>query len=174
MTLLNAEIVRYLRLGASAPDAALSAAISRLVASAPLQPRGVWRRLSQAEAAAFGEANGAIALCGTLGAAFDAWQRQLAVLSASDAFIAQAIGTAAIEQEMDDLEAEASATLAPGESLAPRWSPGYGTRPLAWSAALLAKLDATRRLGVSMTAAQLLVPSKSVTAVCAIRPAKGI
>ena len=50
----------------------------------------------------------------------------------------------------------------------PRRSPGYGTMPLELSREILAKLDATRRIGVALTDSLLLVPSKSVTAICEI------
>lgn len=70
---------------------------------------------------------------------------------------------------MDALEAAARSALAPGETLAPRRSPGYGEMPLETSREIVAKLDATRRIGVAVTDSCLLVPSKSVTAVCAVR-----
>ena len=57
---------------------------------------------------------------------------------------------------------------AEGGKLLPRWSPGYGGRPLALSREILARLDASKRIGVSITDSELLVPSKSVTAVCEI------
>ena len=56
--------------------------------------------------------------------------------------------------------------LRTGESIRPRRSPGYGELPLELSREILTKLDATRRLGVSLTESLLLVPTKSVTALC--------
>ncbi len=107
-------------------------------------------------------------LCGTLGAAFDVWQRRLAALSGADAYFSQQIGLDAVEREMDRLEAEARASLAEGEVLKPRRSPGYGEMPLSLSREIIDKLEATRRIGVAMTDSNLLVPSKSVTAICEI------
>lgn len=124
-----------------------------LEAQAPLRPRGLWRREGER-----------ILLCGTIGAEFDAWQRRLAATSAADAFFSQQIGLAAVERVMDDLEEQARAALELGEHLLPRRSPGYGDIPLEASREILSKLDATRRLGVSLTDSLLLVPSKSVTA----------
>ena len=135
--------------------------ISELKVLAPSCRRGVWKR---------GELDGkpVIFLCGTLGAEFDAWQRRLAALSAADALFSQQIGLEAVEQVMDGLEAEAKASLSPGERLKPRWSPGYGERPLDLSRTILSALDAPKRIGVTLTESMLLAPSKSVTAVCEI------
>ena len=129
---------------------------SRLAAEAPAEAKGVWAR--------FGDR---VYLCGTLGAAFDAWQRRLAALSGADAFFSQQIGLDLVEEE------EARTSLDDGETLLPRKSPGYGDMPLSLSREIVAKLDATKRIGVAVTASDLLVPSKSVTAVCEIRGPRG-
>ena len=131
---------------------------SRLAAEAPAEAKGVWAR--------FGDR---VYLCGTLGAAFDAWQRRLAALSGADAFFSQQIGLDLVEREMDRLRT----SLDDGETLLPRKSPGYGDMPLSLSREIVAKLDATKRIGVAVTASDLLVPSKSVTAVCEIRRPRG-
>ena len=128
-----------------------------LEASAPLSPRGRWLREGEK-----------VYLCGTLGAEFDRWQRRLAATSAADGYFAQRLGLDAVEREMDRLEAEVRRSLAPGEKLLPRRSPGYGDLPLGLSRDILAKLDAARQLGVSLTDSLLLVPSKTVTAVCEV------
>ena len=139
----------------SSPDT--SERLRELEREAPISRRGKWKRLGDR-----------IYLCGTLGAEFDAWQRRLAAVSAADAYFSQQIGLDAVESVMDDLEAQARVTLEPGERMLPRWSPGYGDKPLAMSREILETLDATRLLGVSLTDSLLLVPSKSVTAVCDI------
>lgn len=126
---------------------------------APLKTRGVWVREGSR-----------VYLCGTLGAEFDAWQRHLSALSGADAYFSQQIGLEAVERGMDALEDEARASLAGGERLSTRRSPGYGDIPLAFSRDIVSKLDATRRIGVSVTDSGLLVPSKSVTAVCEVIP----
>ena len=70
---------------------------------------------------------------------------------------------------MDETEDKIRADLAPGETLVQRYSPGYGTFPLAAQRTLLAILDAPRTVGVSLTDALLMVPSKSVSAVIGVR-----
>ena len=134
-----------------------------LSAQAPICPRSVGCRGTF-------EGKDVCFLCGTVGAEFDRWQRRLSVTSAADAYFAQQLGLDAVEKEMDELEAKLRKEVeAEGKRLLPRWSPGYGGRPLALSREILTRLDAAKRIGVSITEANLLVPSKSVTAVCEIR-----
>ena len=52
--------------------------------------------------------------------------------------------------------------------LLPWKSPGYGDLPLSLSRTIISELDATKKIGVSITESDLLVPSKSVTAICEI------
>ena len=131
-----------------------------LAAAAPICPRGVACRGTL-------DGKDVCFLCGTIGAEFDRWQRRLSLTGAADALFAQQIGLDAVEKVMDELEARMRKEVEQeGRKLSPRWSPGYGGRPLALSREILAKLDATKRIGVSITETDLLVPSKSVTAVC--------
>lgn len=144
---------------ASLPEEELR--VAELRREAPLRPKGLWKRGTL-------DGQDVCFLCGTIGAEFDSWQRRLSALSAADALFSQRIGLIEVERLMDELEAEARASLAAEETLKPRWSPGYGTRPLEMSRLILDELNATKRLGVTMTASLLLAPSKSVTAVCEI------
>ena len=139
-----------------------SARRAELVREAPVAARGIWKRtLLDGHEVAF--------LCGTIGSEFDTWQRRLSTLSAADALLSQQIGLEAVEQVMDDLENEAKMKVeGEGLKLRPRRSPGYGDLPLSLSRTILAELDATRKIGVSITDNDLLVPSKSVTAICHI------
>lgn len=127
--------------------------------SAPIDRRGLWRREGDT-----------VYLCGTLGAAFDQWQRARAAVSAAEAYESQRFGLDEIEKLMDELETEARrAVEATGhERLLRRRSPGYGDLPLELSREILDRLDATRQIGVVLTASLLLVPSKSVTAICRV------
>lgn len=136
--------------------------LMELAAEAPIRPRGVFLREDDR-----------VLLCGTIGVEFDIWQRRLSALSAADALFAQQIGLEAVEREMDALEAEVRGTLAPEERLLPRRSPGYGDLPIELSCAIVAKLDATKRIGVSVNDAGLLLPTKSVTALCKITTGSG-
>ena len=132
--------------------------------SAPVEPRGVWAREGSR-----------VYLCGTIGAAFDQWQRARAAVSAAEAFSSQRLGLREVENVMNALEAEArTAVEASGrERLLPRRSPGYDELPLELSREIVSRLDATRRIGVAVTDSLLLVPAKSVTAICEVVPAPG-
>lgn len=112
-----------------------------------------------------------VLFCVTLGAAVD---RELRVLGATDApaqVIFDAAASAAIERLADAVEATVRAEAAErGLFCSWRFSPGYGDLPLSVQPRLLAVLDATRRIGVSPTASNLMVPTKSVSALVGIHP----
>ena len=140
----------------------VSARRAELEREAPIAARSTWMRtrLKGAEV---------VFLCGTIGAEFDAWQRRLSVTSAADALLSQQIGLDAVEKVMDDLESKAKDEVeVEGRKLLPRKSPGYGDLPIDLSRTILNELDAPRKIGVSITDSNLLVPSKSVTAICEI------
>ena len=144
----------------SSPEVAARRA--ELEREAPIAVRSTWKRTR------LGGAD-VVFLCGTIGAEFDAWQRRLSVLSAADALLSQRIGLDAVEAVLDGLEEEVGKKVEmEGKRLKPRRSPGYGDLPLSLSRRILEELDAPRKIGVSITESDLLVPSKSVTAVCEI------
>ena len=144
----------------SSPEVAVRRA--ELERAAPIVARSTWMRTRLGEVEV-------VFLCGTIGAEFDAWQRRLSVLSAADAFLSQQIGLEAVEKVMDGLEEEIRKEVeVEGKRLRPRRSPGYGDLPIELSRTILNELDAPRKIGVSITDSNLLVPSKSVTAICEI------
>ena len=176
MTIDRVQICRYLKLYGRKPGEALSARIDAMLAEAEkaMRPARVYLRLDDVSRL---DMRGSVSLakhlagcravylvCTTIGAGFDALQRRTAAKSASDAFVLQAIGAAAIEAWTDDTEDEIRRGLALGERIVPRYSPGYGDCSLSIQPAFLAALDATRRVGISLTGANLMVPTKSVTA----------
>ena len=181
MKIDDVQICRYLRLYGRAPGAALEERIRamREAADAVMRPVRVWRRFedvaiaggagSQSLAKHLALCHAVYLVCATIGVGFDALQRRTAVVSASDAFVLQAIGAAAVEALMDDVELEIRSELREGETLVSRYSPGYGDYPLAEQRRLLELLDAPRSVGVSLTDALVMVPTKSVSAVIGVR-----
>ena len=144
----------------SSPEVALRR--SELEREAPIAARSTWMRTRLG-------GRDVVLLCGTIGAEFDAWQRRLSVTSAADALLSQQIGLDAVEKVMDEVEEKSKAEVeVEGRKLLPRKSPGYGDLPLSLSRTIISELDATRKIGVSITDSDLLVPSKSVTAICEI------
>ena len=186
MTVDLAEIARYMRMGRTVPDGALAARVGGLRDEVIklIRPARTWRRFRiDGGAIASGGlcldiagtlarhikgCHAAYLACGTVGAEFDAFHRRVSVTSGADALIVQAIGAALIEKLMDSVEDEIRAELAESETLVERYSPGYGTFPLAAQSTLLALLDAPIKVGVSLTDTLLMVPSKSVSAIIGV------
>ena len=71
----------------------------------------------------------------------------------------------------DEAEAGIRAELNEGEHLTTRFSPGYGDAPLGLSEDIISLLNATRRIGLSMTRSLMMTPVKSVTAIVGVTDA---
>lgn len=112
-----------------------------------------------------------VVLALTLGAAID---RELRLLSHTDAaaeVMFDASATMLIERAADAVNAEVIAYAAAKDQYCSwRFSPGYGDLSLTSQPALLAALDAERKLGLTLTDTNLMVPTKSVTALIGIHP----
>ena len=102
----------------------------------------------------------------TLGAGVDRLVRGCeAVGEMADAALLQAVAGELADSLCEDVVAELARNPAvTGCTLRHRYSPGYGDCSLSIQPAFLAALDATRRVGISLTGANLMVPTKSVTA----------
>ena len=191
MTVDTSDIVRYLRMGSAEPNPALSARIDELrnLAMAEIRTAYTWKRFALSEGGILsGGQNLPVAgtlashlcgcrevylLCGTIGTGFDALLRRVSAISGADALILQAIGTAAIEGLMNSAEDEIKKELSAGESLTARYSPGYGDFPLSSQHTILNLLDASRKVGISLTDTMLMIPSKSVSAVVGVKNTTG-
>lgn len=103
----------------------------------------------------------AVIFAATLGAGVDRFIMQKECSNISEAVIAQAVAAALIEEVCDALQGEYESY--------PRVSPGYGDIPLSAQKEILKMLDATTKIGLSVTEALMLVPTKSVTAIFAIK-----
>lgn len=173
------EALRYLGVRGGA-DASLRARMEELSQelTARISPRYVWRMLDVRRedglraggiALAGRSAERMLADCGqctvlvcTLGAAFDAWLRQLQARDMASAVMLDALGSAYVEAGCDAAEREIASRF-PGMYLTDRFSPGYGDLPLEVQPELLDAAGA-RHIGVSCTPSLLLTPQKSVTA----------
>ena len=91
----------------------------------------------------------------------------------SEAVILDAAGSAAVENVCDNLCADLAEAFAP-RYLTERFSPGYGDLPLSQQIWFFRLLDMNRRLGVSLTESDLMIPQKTVTAIVGVsdRPQK--
>ena len=107
----------------------------------------------------------------TLGADVDRELRRLSLTDALEQVIFDATATALVERAADAANARIRAYAAErGAFTSWRFSPGYGDLPLSVQGAFLAALDATRQLGITLTSSNLMVPTKSVTAIVGIHP----
>lgn len=191
------EVLRYLGYAGQEVDSELLARIEDVAArcDGELEPRWVWRTFSlkpvgpdnpagvrELEGARFSLSGTSIAsylagasevalLACTLGAAAD---RRIRVLGATDP-LEQLVYDAAcsdlVEWAADAAQGEITAWATDrGLSCGRRFSPGYGDFSLSAQSSLLEVLDAPRRLGLTASRDNLLVPTKSVTAVLGLYP----
>ena len=107
----------------------------------------------------------------TLGHGVDRELRRLSLTDPLGQVIFDAASTAAVERLSDEIEAQIRVEARDrGLYCSWRFSPGYGDLPLSVQGELLARLDAERRLGITLTPSNLMVPTKSVTAIIGLHP----
>lgn len=173
---LRGEAMRYLGMRAPDPrvDAYLDAALQAIGA---VSPQHVLVAVTLQEALAlFGSrqladylagCEGAMLLAATLGTPVDRMIRRAEAIDTPYAAVLHACASAAIQAHCDALQARIP------QACRPRFSPGYGDFPLSMQRALLARTAASKRIGLYLTDACMLVPAKSMTAVLGLGPARG-
>ena len=111
----------------------------------------------------------AVLMAVTLGLASEQALRREQALSPTDGLLFDACASSLVESAANELSRiTAQRARGRGLSMGARFSPGYGDLPLDVQRAFLDALDAARTLGVSVTPGNLLVPSKSITAVAGL------
>lgn len=114
-------------------------------------------------------------MAATLGLGVDRLFHRYGKLQMTKAVILQAASTAMIEAYCNELCYRWAAEYeAKGWYLRPRYSPGYGDFSLNCQQRILDGLEAGRRLGITLTDGGLMVPTKSVTAVCGVSSEKQV
>ncbi len=111
----------------------------------------------------------AILLCATLSAGADAAIRSGSAADVLAGLVTDAMASALTEQLCDAAEQEILKQF-PDSYPTWRFSPGYGDLPLSVQGDFLAALSAEKRLGVSVSAGGMLIPTKSVTAIIGLAP----
>lgn len=104
----------------------------------------------------------ALVFAATLGTGVDRLLLRYAETVPSRSVMLDALATAAIESWCDLLQTELSLPHRP------RFSAGYGDFDLAFQRPLLDFLDTSRRIGIALTEALLMTPTKSVSAIVGI------
>ncbi len=111
----------------------------------------------------------AVLMVVTLGLRSEAQLRRASATSAVDGLLLDACASSLVESAADALcERIERWAHERGCALGARFSPGYGDLPLAVQGALVETVGAGRALGVTVTDADLLVPTKSITAVAGL------
>lgn len=145
-------------------------------------PRLVWRRIAYADGMADGlalpgedirnlltDCTEVVLFAATLGPKIDQLTRRYEVTNAADALIMDACASVAIENVCNHFEEDLCREMAEeGKYLTDRFSPGYGDLPLEIQKDLCRTLNASRRIGLTVSESMLMVPCKSVTAVIGI------
>ena len=176
----RSEILMYLR--TPHLDDALSALLDSCIREicAAAQPRTVWRMLPVAHQADRVSVGGlllsgkdialhltgceqAILLAATLSAPVDGLIRKAEISDMTRALMYDAVAGAAIESVCNSLERELKQTL-DFPYYTERFSAGYGDFPLTQQSELIRMLDAPKRIGLTVTPRNTLLPMKSVTA----------
>ncbi len=98
----------------------------------------------------------------TLGTQVDLRLKRYELTNIAKAVVFQACAAALLEEKCDDIQK----TLA--KRTRPRFSPGYGDFIMKHQLDILRLLNATKQIGLSLTDASMLIPTKSVTAVIGI------
>lgn len=105
----------------------------------------------------------------TLGLRVDHRMKRLMALSMAQAVVYQAVAATAIEAYCDEINEELRREAeAEGCFLKPRYSPGYGDLSLEYQRILLNRLQASKRIGVTLTDSLMMIPTKSVSAILGI------
>ncbi len=108
----------------------------------------------------------AIILAATIGRSADLMIKKYSVINMAKASIVQAAGASAIENYVDEVEEEIRKNAEErGFYLRPRFSPGYGDFPLECQKEVFQLLECNKRVGLTLTKGNLMMPTKSVTAV---------
>lgn len=105
-----------------------------------------------------------ILLCATLSERVDRLIRRRQLTGMAEAMMIDALASAAVEQVCDKAESEILRSF-PGMQHTWRFGLGYGDFPLKYQGTFLDILDAPKRIGVCVSPALMLTPSKSVTCV---------
>lgn len=105
----------------------------------------------------------------TLGAEVDRRLRKYEITNIAKAAVFQACSAAYLEEYCDHIQEElALEMLHEGKYLRPRFSPGYGDFSISHQKEFLQCLDASKKIGLTMTESYMLTPVKSVTAVIGV------
>jgi len=112
----------------------------------------------------------AVIFAATLGIETDLLIQKTVIGDVAKAAVMQACAAVRMEELCDRIEMAVRERVEPdGCRLRPRFSPGYGDLSLEYQKEILVILEASKKIGVTMTDSYMLTPTKSVTAFIGIR-----
>ncbi len=106
-----------------------------------------------------------VLMAATIGIGVENYIKQLQITDMAKAVIADSCATAAIESYCDEVESKIKEAY---PYITERFSPGYGDMPIEMQKTFAVLLDTPRKIGLTVTEAEVLLPRKSVTAVIGI------
>lgn len=118
----------------------------------------------------------AVLMAATLGRTVDDRLMRLEVRDLAAGVVYDTGASLLAEQVCDIFEEEIRARVEEeGRYMTGRFSPGYGDMPLTQQRKLMQALDAERRIGLTLSESGLMIPLKSITAICGTsdRPVTG-
>ena len=184
-----AEVCRYLGLGKTQPDQQMLTLIHQCVdeVAETASPKHIYRRFrishwddakietegivfpSHVLAKNLRSCDELILFAATLGIEVDILLNRYMRLQISKAVVIQAVAAALIEDYINQAQKQiASELMEEKRYLRPRFSPGYGDLPLSVQGKLLQILDAQKRIGLTLSTGDVMIPEKSVTAIIGI------
>ena len=117
----------------------------------------------------------AIVLGATLGTGVDMLIRKYSLTDMARVVVLQACGAAMLEEELDRWQEQmADQFMKENLYLRPRFSPGYGDFSIEHQTMIGRMIEASKKIGLTVTDSLMLSPSKSVTAVIGISETKRI
>ncbi len=183
------EVLRYMGTAAQCDDT-LSTLVEEALAELEkvAVPRMVWRRVevtTQPDGIGLGPVTApgadlaqhlagcreAVLFAATLGIGVDQLIRRVALLSMSQSAALQAGAAALLETYCDWCQEELAKEPGAAHQRS-RFSPGYGDLPLSFQGPLLRCLE-SHRIGLTTTAAMMMVPTKSVSAIIGLGEEQG-
>lgn len=109
----------------------------------------------------------------TMGIVVDRQIRTYELTDMAKAVVMQACAATILEEYCDEMQDKIAQQLAEDKLyIRPRFSPGYGDFSIMHQREILDMLDAPKRIGLTMTDAYMLVPTKSVTAIIGVSNTK--
>lgn len=114
-----------------------------------------------------------VVFAATLGAEVDRRLKKYSITNVAKAVVFQACAAACLEEYCDCFQQDLGQRFAgEGKCLRPRFSPGYGDFDICHQEEILRILDTSKKIGLSRTENNMLIPSKSVTAFIGISKKK--